>query len=132
MTENGTSALKRNQAKRYVVPKDKKKKKADEAGGRKSGKKKHASKGSARLKALVENPLVADVVAAALVGMASALKDTEKGRKLAGKASDELGKMAKKNAKQGSAMWDMALNIGRQTLDALADEVKNGKRGKTR
>jgi len=39
VTENGTSALKRNQAKRYAVPKDKKKKKADEAGGRKSGKK---------------------------------------------------------------------------------------------
>jgi hypothetical protein len=70
---------------------------------------------------------VADVVAAALVGMAAALKDSDKARKLAGKASDELGKMTKSNAKQGGAMWDLALNIGRQTLDALAAEAKGGK-----
>jgi hypothetical protein len=115
------------------VSKDKRKKhKSDDADGGKSSKKKGSSKGSAKLKALVENPLVADVVAAALIGMASALKDSDKARRLAGKASDELGKMAKSNAKQGSAMWDLALDVGRQTLNALADEVKSGKRGKTK
>jgi len=133
VTENGTSASLRNEPKGNGVPKDKKKKhKSDDADARKSNKKRGASKGSAKLKALVENPLVADVVAAALIGMASALKDSDKARRLAGKASDELGKMSKSNAKQGSAMWDLALDIGRQTLDALADEVKSGKRGKLR
>ena len=83
------------------------------------------------LKALAENPVVADVVAAALVGMASALKDSDKARRLASKAGDELGKMAKSNARQGGAMWDLALNIGRQTLDTLAAEAKSGKRGKS-
>jgi hypothetical protein len=110
------------------VSKDKKKKKNDDASGKKNKKGKSGpAKAVKTLKSLAENPVVADVVAAALVGMAAALKDSDKARKLAGKASDELGKMAKSNAKQGGAMWDLALNIGRQTLDALAAEAKGGK-----
>lgn len=118
------------------MSKDKKKKgKHDDAvdGGKK--KKKKGKSGPAKavktLKALAENPVVADVVAAALVGMAAALKDSDKAKRLAGKASEELGKMANSNAKQGSAMWDLALNIGRQTLDALTEETRSGK-GKSR
>jgi hypothetical protein len=117
-----------------AVPKDKKKKNKDEAGPDKKRKKKGKSapsKAAKTLKALAENPVVADVVAAALVGMASALKDSDKARRLASKAGDELGKMAKSNARQGGAMWDLALNIGRQTLDTLAAEAKSGKRGKS-
>ena len=112
------------------MPKDKKKKNKDEAGPDKKRKKKgksDPSKAAKTLRALAENPVVADVVAAALVGMASALKDSDKARKLASKAGDELGKMAKGNARQGGAMWDLALNIGRQTLDTLAAEAKSGK-----
>jgi hypothetical protein len=110
------------------VSKDKKKKKNDDASGKKNKKGKSGpAKAVKTLKSLAENPVVADVVAAALVGMAAALKDSDKARKLAGKASDELGKMTKSNAKQGGAMWDLALNIGRQTLDALAAEAKGGK-----
>jgi hypothetical protein len=110
------------------VSKDKKKKKNDDASGKKNKKGKNGpAKAVKTLKSLAENPVVADVVAAALVGMAAALKDSDKARKLAGKASDELGKMTKSNAKQGGAMWDLALNIGRQTLDALAAEAKGGK-----
>jgi hypothetical protein len=117
------------------VSKDKKKKHKND--GADDGKKKKKGKtGPAKavkgLKALAENPLVADVVAAALVGMASALKDSDKARKLADRAGDELGKMAKSNARQGGAMWDLALNIGRQTLDALTAEAKGGKRGRSR
>ena len=134
MTKNGTSA-RRAEHKGKVVPKDKKKKhktkKADKAGA--VGALAKAPKKAARgLKALSDNPLVADVVAAALIGMASALRDSDKARKLAGKAGDELGKMAKSNAKQGGAMWDLALDIGRQTLAALAEETKAGRRGKSR
>lgn len=102
------------------MSKDKKKKKDKKA---KSGPAK-AVKG---LKALAENPLVADVVAAALVGMAAALKDSEKARKMAGKAGEQLDKMSKSGAKKGNAMWDLALDIGRQTLETLAKEAKSGK-----
>lgn len=81
------------------------------------------------LKALSENPVVADVVAAALVGMAAALKDSEKAKKLANHAGDQLSAMSKKGAKQGNVMWDLALDIGRRTLELLADEA--GKGGKS-
>ena len=116
------------------MSKDKKKK--HKADGKADKGKKQGKGGPAKavksLKALADNPLVADIVAAALVGMAAALKDSEKAKKLAGRAGDELGKMAKNNAKQGGAMWDLALNIGRQTLDALAAEARSGKRGRSK
>ena len=117
------------------MPKDKKKKSKDEQPKEKKGKKRKsggAAKAVKGMKALADNPLVADIVAAALVGMASALKDSDKARKLAGKAGDELSKMSKTNAKRGNAMWDLALDVGRQTLDALAAEGRGGKRGKSR
>ena len=119
------------------MPKDKKKKHKQDDGADSSKKRKKKGKsGPAKavksLKALADNPLVADVVAAALVGMATALKDSEKARRMAGKASDQLNKMSKRSTKQGGAMWDLALNIGRQTLDALAEESPGGKRGKSR
>ena len=115
----------------YAVSKDKKKKqksddKADKGKKGKSG----PAKAVKTMKALADNPLVADIVAAALVGMAAALKDSDKAKKLAGKASDQLGKMNKTSAKQGGAMWDLALNVGRQALEALAEETKGGRRGK--
>ena len=94
-----------------------KKKKVKKAG-------KTHKKSADTLKALAQNPIVADVVAAALVGMASALKDSDKARKLANKAGDQLDALSKTNAKKGNAMWDMALDIGRRTLDTLADELK--------
>ena len=114
------------------MSKDKKKKKDKNKKDTAAKPTKVAKRAAKKLKALSDNPIVADVVAAALVAMASALKDSDKARRLAGRAGDELGKMAKSNAKQGGAMWDLALNIGRQTLDALADEGKSGKRGKSR
>ena len=83
------------------------------------------------LQALSSNPLVADVVAAALVSMAAALKDSEKAKRLANDASDQLSDISKKSAKQGGAMWDLALDIGRRTLEALAsEEVAPGKSGR--
>jgi hypothetical protein len=136
VTKNGTS-VRRSDHKGKAVPKDKKKKSKpnDAAAGAGKKQKKKGKNGPAKavksLKALADNPLVADIVAAALVGMAAALKDSDKAKKLADRAGDELGKMAKGNAKQGSAMWDLALNIGRQTLDALTEEAKAGKRGKS-
>jgi len=97
------------------VSNDKKKKKDKKA--RKAG----SAKGSG-LRALAQNPLVADVVAAALVATASALKDSKRARRLATEAADELGKLSKAGAEQGNALWDMALQIGRRSLEALTAE----------
>ena len=81
------------------------------------------------LKALSENPIVADVVAAALVGMAAALKDSEKAKKLASDAGDHLNAMSKKSTKQGNAMWELALDVGRRTLESLASEESSRSKG---
>ncbi|WP_028970026.1 hypothetical protein [Sphingomonas sp. URHD0057] len=107
--------------------KDKKKKKDD----KKSAGQKKAAKTARRLKAITQNPLVADVVAAALVATAAALKDSKKARQLAAQGADQLGKLSKEGASKGNAMWDLALDIGRRSLEALAGEKESGsKRGK--
>ncbi len=122
------------------MAKDKKKKdkkgKADGAAGAKAAKPQKTPKKSAAssLKSLVQNPMVADVVAAALVSMAAALKDSDKARRLASDAGEHLNAMSGSGAKHGNAMWDMALTVGRTTLEALAAEAtgqgKSGKSGK--
>jgi hypothetical protein len=98
------------------MAKDKKKKK-DKKGG-KAGK----SSATKTLKALAQNPLVADVVAAALVATSAALKDSRKAQRLATEAGDELEALARKGAEQGKAMWQLALQIGRRALDELTAE----------
>lgn len=97
--------------------KDKKHKKGDGAVLAKAPKK--AVKG---LHAIAQNPLVADVVAAALISMAAALKDSDKARRIASDAGDHLEELSKKSARQGNAMWDLALDIGRRTLESIASE----------
>lgn len=94
------------------MAKDKKKKKDKKSG----------SKATDSIKALAKNPLVADVVAAALVATASALKDSRRARALASEAGDELAKLSRAGARQGEALWDMALQIGRRSLEALNAE----------
>ena len=114
-----------------AVPKDKKKDgkpKKDKKKVNGAALAKTPKKAAKSLKQLSQNPLVADVVAAALIGMAAALKDSDKARKLADDASDELGAMSKKGAKQSGAMWDLALDIGKRTLQTLAEN--NGGKAK--
>lgn len=100
------------------MAKDKKKKKEKKAG-----------KASDSIKALAQNPLIADVVAAALVATASALKDSRRARALASEAGDELAKLSRAGARQGEALWDMALQIGRRSLEALISD-ESSKRSK--
>lgn len=118
------------------MPKDKKR--PDEKKSKKGKKKGNGSakaqapkKAAKTLKALSENPIVADVVAAALISMAAALKDSDKAKRLASDVGDQLSAMSKSGAKQGGAMWDLALDIGRRTLETLAGEqagrMKDGK-----
>lgn len=91
----------------------------------KEKKKKKAGKAGQKLKALAKNPLLADVVAAALVATASALKDTKKAQQLALDAGDELRKLAKNGSDDGSELWEMALQIARRSIQSLtADETK--------
>lgn len=103
--------------------KDKKKDKKLRKKGNASALAKAPKKAGKGLQALVQNPVVADVVAAALVSMAAALKDSDKARRLAEDTVEQLGELSKKSAKQGSAMWDLALDVARKTLEALASET---------
>jgi hypothetical protein len=81
-----------------------------------------------RLRDLTQNPLVADIVAAALVGAAAALKDTRKAEQLANSAEKDLEKLARKSADRGNALWQMALDVGRKSIDALGAESAPKKR----
>jgi len=108
------------------MAKDKKKKK-----NKKSGQSGFvALKATETLRSLGQNPFVADVVAAALVATAAALKDADKARRLAASAGDELESLAKSSAKRGSAMWKLALDIGRQALDEIGGNAKAPKRAR--
>lgn len=104
------------------MAKDKKKKKDKKAGKSVGGK---TSKTGLRLS---QNPLVADVVAAALVATASALKDSNKARRLAASVGDELEGLAKDSARRGNAMWKLALDIGRRALDEIGGDAKPAKK----
>jgi hypothetical protein len=127
--ENGMTPAFLNADRGKPVAKDKKKKKDSwNAGLGKPAK--VAKKAAKKLKRLSDNPIVADVVAAALVAMASALKDSDKARRLANDAGDQLTDLSKKNAKHGNAMWDLALDIGRRTVEALAGEEKSLNKGR--
>jgi hypothetical protein len=101
------------------VVKDKNKKKA-----KKRAKGDVAAKAAKRLRAMTTNPMVADIVASALVGAAAALKDAKKARQLAAHAGDELETLAKQGADRGNAMWQLALDIGRRSLESLTGDDK--------
>lgn len=121
------------------MPKDKKDKKVgkkDKKGKKGKGtastllKPKTAKAAVKKVKEWTENPMVAHVVAAALVATASALKDSKKAQRLAAEAGDELEKLSKKGAERGNALWQMALEIGRRSLEELAESGSS--RGKPR
>lgn len=71
---------------------------------------------------LSENPLVAEVVAAALVATAAALKDPKKARKLADNAQSGIEDAAKEGGRQTSALWQLALDVARRSIDALEQD----------
>jgi hypothetical protein len=122
------------------VAKDKKKEKKAGKKDKKGSKRdigallssKPAKAATRKLKDWSQNPLVADVVAAALVATASALKDSRKAQRLAAEAGDEIEKLSKKGAERGSALWQMALEIGRRSLEEISESAppSSRKRGK--
>jgi len=102
------------------MAKDKKKNKAKKSGG--------GGKAAKTFKTLAQNPMVADVVAAALVATASALKDSDKARRMAASVSDELEGLAKDSARRGNIMWKLALDIGRKALDEIGGDTKQSRK----
>ena len=98
------------------MAKDKKKKKKKDSSSA------AASKVTKRLRDISRNPLVADIVAATLVGAAAALKDSKKAQRLASDAGKDLEDLAQKSAQRGSVLWQLALDVGRQSLEALAGD----------
>ena len=69
--------------------------------------------------AIASHPAVAEVVAAALVGAAAALRNPKKARALANAGSDKLEALGKDAADKGSALWALALEVGRKSLETL-------------
>ena len=87
------------------------------------------AKAAKRLRDMSKNPLVADLVAATLVATAAALKDSKKAQRLAASAEDELEQLTRRGSQRGQALWEMALDIGRKSLDALSgDEAPTAKK----
>ena len=101
------------------MAKAKKKKKSSSASASASA---ASAKVTKRLRDISQNPLIADIVAASLVAAASALKDTNKARKLAASAGKELEGLAEKGAQRGNALWQLAMDVGRKSAEALAGE----------
>ena len=95
------------------MAKDKKKKK---------DKKGSAGKTARGLNFAMQNPLVADVVAAALVATAAAIRDSNKARRLAESVGDELTALSKRSADKGNAMWALALDVGRRAMETMSSD----------
>ncbi|HVM37975.1 MAG TPA: hypothetical protein VM265_06285 [Sphingomicrobium sp.] len=89
---------------------------------------------SAKRKAadLASNPAVAEVVAATLVAAAAALRNPQKARALAASAREELTEAGKAGAEQGGALWQLALDVARRSLDSLGNEGSAKPKGKTK
>ena len=88
---------------------------------------KRATKKAAKI---AQNPVVAEVVAATLVAAAAALRNPKKAREIALAAGDEIGDAAKGAAAQGGAFWQLALDVAKRSVDALAEDQKKKARKK--
>ena len=111
--------------------KDKKKEKKEKKANKRNKsdvaallKSKPAKAATKKVKEWSKNPLVGEIVAAALVATAAALKDSRKAQRLAADAGDELEKLSKKGAERGNALWQMALEIGRRSLEEINESAK--------
>jgi hypothetical protein len=70
---------------------------------------------------LAGQPVVSEIVAAALLSAAAALRGTETGRKAARKSGDEMsaavGEAARESGKVGDSLRKLAIDLARRTLD---------------
>ena len=78
-----------------------------------------AQKAGKKAAGLAANPLVAEVVAATLVAAAAALRNPKKARDMAAAAAGELESASKATSKSGSALWQLALDVARRSIDSV-------------
>ena len=96
----------------------------------KKAKKKSKTKAADAIKSVAMNPMVQEVVAAALVATAAALKDSKKARAMAEQAGDQIEKLAGEGAQKGKALWALALDVARRAGDIVQDGAKTAKPAK--
>jgi hypothetical protein len=88
----------------------------------KKTKKKSKTKAADTLKSVAMNPMVQEVVAAALVATAAALKDSKKARAMAEQAGDQIEKLAGEGAQKGKALWALALDVAKRAGEIVQDK----------
>ena len=89
-----------------------------------AGAKAKPAKAAETLKSVAMNPMVQEVVAAALVATAAALKDSKKARAMAEQAGDQIEKLAGEGAQKGKALWALALEVAKRAGDIVQDKPK--------
>ena len=80
-------------------------------------------------KKIAANPATTEIVAATLVAAAAALRDPRKARALASEAASDL-KQAARSGVDGGALWQLALDVARRSIDTIGTE--NGKKAKSK
>jgi hypothetical protein len=75
-------------------------------------------------------PEVSEIVAAALVGAAAVLRDPRKARQLAASVGEEIEQAAKGAAGQGAAIWQLAMDVAKRSVDALGAAAKGDSKSK--
>jgi hypothetical protein len=80
---------------------------------------------------LAHNPQIAEVVAATLVAAAAAIRDPKKARALADSAADEIGNAGKQVAAKSGDFWQLALDVARRSMEAVAGDGPPKKAKKT-
>ena len=72
-------------------------------------------------KKIAQHPMATEVVAATLVAAAAALRNPKKAQALALEAADDLKKAAKSGV-DGGALWQLALDVARKSIDQIGKE----------
>jgi hypothetical protein len=117
------------------MPKGKKDKKKDKAGKTSLKLPKKLRKAGNIAMDLAREPVVSEVVAAALLSAAAALRENKKVARAAGAAGEEALGAAVESGKQagkvGDALRELAIDLARRTLDNW-DRPAGGKGGKAK
>jgi hypothetical protein len=80
-------------------------------------------------KKIAQNPMATEVVAATLVAAAAALRNPKKAQALALEAADDLKKAAKSGV-DGGALWQLALDVARKSIDQIGKEDSAAKKAR--
>jgi len=79
---------------------------------------------------IASNPAVTEVVAATLVAAAAALRDPNKARQMALSAADEIKAASKDAQGRGAALWQLALDVAKRSIDTANSDAKPAKKAK--